>query len=228
MGVYIDPPGQLIPNPGRFDLSRGAKVYLGNPKSSNTFIFTQVLGHDKVVIGGGRFPNVFNAAATPEEEQARYYNQLEAGFAAQIGVPVEFEGPVGTPKLSICHIGGKMHSKIEGGITVLHGGRYESPARVWISNRSTERIVIDGIVGVEAFQVDDIRPARSGHTGHLETVTLSARSTNRITNGQRVQVISRDRGVDPGWRPVTITFRGPSGPTEAEVARFVSNWSLIV
>jgi hypothetical protein len=130
-----------------------------------------------------------------------------------------------------------MHSKLGYGpdITILHGGNYRTPARVWIQPDDRVYMASDRRPIVTEFRVGTIRKVGSVYEVALLEVTVrGTTAANSITTGQLLTFTFADQGayIDSAGRnvyraPPVLRFARASGPTTAEVQAFVNGWSVL-
>lgn len=231
MTVYVDPVGSVIPNPGRFDLGKNAHIIFGSSGSDMFFFRSNPWPKVVIGLGGG---DTFNAAATPQEVEVRYYSYLRYKEWVIDGLGGGRPWEPWKSGNDIAHIGGGMDAKLGMGAdkVFLHGGHYQTPAQVWVQPDDRVYMASPDVHDMDVIRFKTGQTHREGDhfTAALLEATVKVHTDNPITDGQMVTLKFTDQGTyydRPGhnvFKQDYIDFAHKSGPTEHELLHHLDHW----
>lgn len=238
MAFYVDPKGVInVALARHFGHPDNTKWIIGT-EGDDTFVFTKDIGPHVVLGRGGN--DTFNQAALPiEEPLAAYYGGLnDIKNASVMQFPFPFT-PWKGGQTDTFHVGGSAIVKAGLGAdkTVLHGGHYKNPAKVFVQTHEKDRVYLAGDVeDVIRFKTVATKADSDGkgYTSRMYSITVKGDNPkNFISDDQLVELVLSDDGghyTSPKVNTYKATWIDHDRPsiTEADVQHFVDHWDVLL
>ena len=241
MAQYLfDPRGIAIIRPDRFTLDKGARLIRGdNDRVDKDDVFTFTEAKLPKVVVGMQGSNTFNAAATMQEVESRYYAWLDKKHHNLLFPEIKWEP--WKNKVDIAHFGGDHDFKggIGNDIGVLHGGRYTKAAEMWMQKGDRLNVAAD-LADIDLIRFKTGPAERDsdgvGYTAPIQTLYFRGDNPdNPITDDQLFNLHFTDQGTyyklnshgDPVniYKEVMVDFSSLKvGPTEHDIMNVADNF----